>query len=102
MLHLILVHYHDISCGSACINTRHDQPRLVLALLRLRAHLRILVVTCDQMRALARWTVSIGHRVTLPAIILVTDYVVSLNVVRARAAATAVTPVYTHLVFDYR
>jgi hypothetical protein len=50
LLHLVLMHDHDVSGCPAGIDTRDNHSSPVLLLLLLGSYLRVLVVTRDQIR----------------------------------------------------
>ena len=101
LLHLVLMHDHDVSGCPAGIHARYHHRSTVLPLLLMlwsSSYLRVLVVTRDQIRGLARGLVGILHWVTQSAVILLACNVMSLYIVRPRTFS--ICWIYTHLILD--
>jgi len=99
LLHLALMHDHDISGYPAGIDTRDHHRSPVFPLLMLGgSYLRVLIMTRDQIWRLAWGPVGILHGVALSAVILMTVNVMNLYILWA--GAFSVGSVYTYLVLD--
>ena len=97
LLHLALMHDHDVACCSAGIDTWDHHRSAVLPLLMLgSSYLRVLIMTRDQIWGLAWGPVGILHRVTLSAVVLMTVNVMSLYIVWI--GGFSIISVYTYLI----